>query len=126
MIQIISVAEGDPSVSLTKTLGQQKKSEILSALYMMRVDVSSVVRQKSITVWKNIVANTPKTLREILPVLMSDIVESLGSRNIDKREVAGRTLGDLTEKLADVVMPQIVPIIEERLQSEDPDKRQVK
>src|SRR5579883_2501522 len=91
---------------------------------MMRVDTSSVVRQKSLTVWKNVVTNTPKTVREILPVLMADIVESLGSGNVDKREVAGRTLGDLAEKLADVVMPQIVPIIQERLQSDDPDKRQ--
>jgi HEAT repeat protein len=74
-------------------------------------------------VWKTIVANTPKTLKDILPVLMRNIITCLGSSNEDKRSVASRTLGDLVSKLGELVLPTIIPILSEGLQSNNPDTR---
>ena len=48
------------------------------------------------------------------------------SANYDKRQVAARTLGDLVRKLGERVLPEIIPILERGLDSDDKDKRQVK
>lgn len=39
-------------------------------------------------------------------------------------QVAARTLGDLVRKLGERVLPEIIPILERGLDSEDADKRQ--
>ena len=38
-------------------------------------------------VWKTVVANTPKTLKEIMPVLMSTLIASLASTSSERRQV---------------------------------------
>lgn len=85
--------EVDSGSILLQVLGVEHRNTILAALYMIRSDVSSVVRQKALLVWKAVVNNTPKTLRDILPALMAALIDSLGSANVDKRQVASRTLG---------------------------------
>lgn len=85
--------EEDPGKIITQALGIEKRNIVLAALYMIRSDVSSVVRQKALLVWKTVVTNTPRTLKEILPSLMLTLIDSLGSSNVEKRQVAGKTLG---------------------------------
>ncbi len=98
----------------------ERRNQILAALCMMRSDVSSQVRQQAMLVWKAVVDNTPKTLREITPPLMTLVIAALGSSSYDKRQVAGRTLGDLVSKLGDRIMPELVPILERGLDNRQP------
>ena len=79
---------------------------MLAGLYMGRSDVALIVRQSALHVLKVIVTNNPKTL-------------------YDKRQVAARTLGDLVRKLGERVLPEIIPILEKGIDSDDSDKRQV-
>jgi hypothetical protein len=111
------------NTNLEAALGPERRNRILSALYMIRSDPSSVVRQKALLVWKSVVNNTPKALREILPVLMSTIIESFGDESFEKQQVAGKTLGDLVSKLGESILPEIIPILENGLESEDSDTR---
>lgn len=110
--------------AIIEVLGRDKRNEVLAALYMVRTDVSLSVRQAALHVWKTIVANTPKTLREIMPVLMSTLIASLASSSSERRQVAGRSLGELVRKLGERVLPLIIPILSKGLKDPSTSRRQ--
>lgn len=82
------------------------------------------MRQTSLHVWKVVVTNTARTLREILPTLIHLLLGCLASPSVDKRKVAARTLGDLVRKLGERVLPEVIPMLEEGLVSESTQERQ--
>lgn len=110
--------------AIIEGLGRDKRNEVLAALYMVRADVSISVRQAALHVWKTIVANTPKTLREIMPVLMNTLITSLASSSSERRQVAGRSLGELVRKLGERVLPLIIPILSQGLKDPKTSRRQ--
>ncbi|XWS64788.1 hypothetical protein CRYUN_Cryun05aG0033900 [Craigia yunnanensis] len=110
--------------AIIEVLGRDKRNEVLAALYMVRTDVSLTVRQAALHVWKTIVANTPKTLKEIMPVLMNTLITSLASASSEWRQVAGRSLGELVRKLGERVLPLIIPILSLGLKDLDASRRQ--
>lgn len=110
--------------AIIDVLGREKRNEVLAAVYMVRSDVSMTVRQAAVHVWKTIVANTPKTLKEIMPVLMNTLITSLASASSERRQVAGRSLGELVRKLGERVLPSIIPILAQGLQDSNGSRRQ--
>ena len=74
--------------SIIKILGPERRNRVLSGLYMGRSDVALMVRQISLHVWKIVVPNTPRTLREILPTLFTLLLGHLASTSHDKRQVS--------------------------------------
>ncbi|XP_074307849.1 protein ILITYHIA [Silene latifolia] len=110
--------------AIIEVLGKEKRNEVLAALYMVRTDVSVSVRQAALHVWKTIVANTPKTLKEIMPVLMDTLISSLASPSNERRQVAARSLGELVRKLGERVLPLIIPILSRGLKDPDSGRRQ--
>lgn len=110
--------------AIEEALGLDRRNSILASLYLIRSDTSAVVRQSALQVWKTVVPNTPKALREILPLLIGQIVAALASGHADKRTVAGRALGDIVKKLGDQVLPEVVPFLREGLEAGNENMRQ--
>ena len=110
--------------AIAKTLGQARRDKVLAGLYICRADVALEVRQNSMHIWKIVVPNTPRLLREILPVLLSALINNLASKNSDKRKTAAKTLGDVVRKLGERTLPDLIPILERNLSTADPSHRQ--
>ncbi|KAJ1931652.1 translational activator of GCN4, partial [Kickxella alabastrina] len=104
---------------LSQKLGADRCHAVLAALYVTRSDISASVRQMSFTVWKSLVSNTPRTVRECLPKIMDIVLVGLASESYDRRTTAARTLGDLVHKLGEAVMSRVVPILERALATPD-------
>uniref|UniRef100_H2ZRB0 TOG domain-containing protein n=1 Tax=Ciona savignyi TaxID=51511 RepID=H2ZRB0_CIOSA len=110
--------------AIVDILGQERRDLVLSGLYMGRSDVALLVRQSALHVWKIIVPNTPRVLREILPTLFNLLLGCLASKIYDKRQVAAKTLGDIVRKLGERMLPELIPILERGLDSDDEDQRE--
>mmetsp|Transcript_36317 Transcript_36317/g.82796 ORF Transcript_36317/g.82796 Transcript_36317/m.82796 type:complete len:2659 (-) Transcript_36317:74-8050(-) len=110
--------------AIMQVLGEERRNNLLAALYMLRSDVNPGVQQAAFQVWKAVVDQGSRTLKEILPSLMDMLIQHLSSTSADKQTVAGRALGDLVRKLQDRVLPEIIPILQEGLLSPDGNKRQ--
>ncbi len=82
------------------------------------------MRQTSLHVWKVVVTNTARTLREILPTLVQLLLGCLASQSSDKKKVAARTLGDLVRKLGERVLPEVIPMLEKGTESQSTQERQ--
>lgn len=100
-------------------LGPDIRKRILSRLYLRRSDTAAVVRSSAVQVWKSVVSVTPRTLKEILDVLVGQIVTALASGHPDHTQVAGRCLGEIVSKLGDTVLPEIMPVLRDALYKGD-------
>ena len=101
--------------ALTAALGEARHHDLLGAVYALRSDATLVVRQAAIHIWKTVVANTPRTLRLILPRLMQRLIAGLSAENDDRRQTASRCLGELVRKLGERVLPEVFPILRDGL-----------
>jgi HEAT repeat len=98
--------------AIEEVLGIGRRNEVLAALYIVRCDVSIRVRQMGMQVWKTVVSNTPRVLREIMPCAVRQVVVALSDEDEERRAAAGKALGDLSHKLGDRVVPEVLPALQ--------------
>ncbi|KAH7334649.1 translational activator GCN1 [Rhizoctonia solani] len=110
--------------ALTEALGKERRDRVLAALYIVRQDAVSAVRVASIHIWKALVANTPRTVRDLLPTLIDQIVNLLASPDSDQRETAARTIAELCRKLGEKILGEIVPLLRTAATSPNPATRE--
>ena len=106
---------GKVTATLRANIGEKNANDVLAALYIVRSDVSMAVRQSALQVWKSVVSNTPRTLVEIIPVLIQQLISKLSSESSELRVVAGKSLGELVRKMGDRVLPVVVPHLRKQL-----------
>eukprot|EP01041_Mallomonas_annulata_P003729 gene3729-7411_t len=112
------------TISIRAHIGEKEADAVFASLYIVRSDTSITVRQIALQVWKSIVSNTPRTLREIMPVLVKQLIEKLSSDSAELRTVTGKSLGEVVKKLGDYVLPEVVPHLQRGLSSSDESVRQ--
>lgn len=112
------------NTALLEILGQERRDRVLSLLFICRSDISGMVRNAAIEIWNPIVANTPKTIKEILPVLANIIIRRLASPDESQRRINAAALGDLVRRVGPEVLKQLLPTSEEVMFSGDADAKQ--
>ncbi|PFH47401.1 hypothetical protein AMATHDRAFT_152123 [Amanita thiersii Skay4041] len=105
--------------ALVDALGVERRDRILAALYLVRQDGVSVVRQSSIQIWKVLVSNTPRTVREMLPELMNQIIHLMSSDEPEQQETAGRTVTELCRKFGERTLGEMVTILKTKSSTSD-------
>lgn len=71
------IPAGSPVGGGLDVLSLEKRAFILSSLYIVRSDENPAVRQAATAAWKEVVQNTPKTLKEILPIMLKRLLGNL-------------------------------------------------
>ncbi|SGZ39210.1 related to Translational activator GCN1 [Hanseniaspora guilliermondii] len=113
------------SKSIINVLGQEKRDSVLSSIFVLRSDTSGLVRSAAVDVWKALVPNTPRTVKEILPVLTNIIVNNLASESSVLRTIVAQTLGDMVRRVGGDVMSRLLPTLSDNLdESTDSNSRQ--
>ncbi|GAA5901674.1 hypothetical protein JCM8208_001574 [Rhodotorula glutinis] len=110
--------------ALIDGLGKERRDRVLAAIYIVRQDAVGGVRQAAIGVWKALVPNTPRTVREILPILMSIIVRILASPALEQRETAARCLADTCRRLGESVLGEVIASLQKAMGSDDRRQRE--
>ncbi|EGB12354.1 hypothetical protein AURANDRAFT_52278 [Aureococcus anophagefferens] len=112
----IDAAMGDEATGalIEEQIGAAGWRNTLSSLYIARLDAVAAVRQAAVEVWKTVVPNTPRALRDILPVLVARLdLDEGDDADAEKQRVASRALGDVVKKIGDRVVPELVPLLRE-------------
>ena len=112
------------SKAFNEVLGAERRDSVLSALFVCRSDTSGAVRATASNIWKALVANTPKTIKEIMPTLISIIVRRLASPDEVQRSIAAATLGDMIRRVGGNALEQLLPTLRETMYSSDSDAKQ--
>ncbi|KAA1470496.1 ARM repeat-containing protein [Dentipellis sp. KUC8613] len=114
----VAVAESSRK-ALVEVLGAERRDRILSALYLARQDAVHSVRQSSIHIWKALVHNTPRTVREILSELITQIILLLSSTEVEQQETAARTTTEICRKFGERIVGDVVAILRSKASSPD-------
>lgn len=114
---------GTVSKQLVDSLGPERRDRVLSLLFICRSDTAVVVRNAAIDIWKALVANTPRTIKEILPSLTSIIIRRLANPDEAQRSIAAQTLGELVRRVGGNAMSQLLPTLQDSLSTSDSDAK---
>ncbi|KAL8447416.1 hypothetical protein Emed_004370 [Eimeria media] len=110
--------EVDPEdLMQTEVLSIERRSFILASLFTVRSDENPAVRQTAAAAWKRIVSNTPRTLKDILPILTRRLITNLAApaalrQQQQKQRAAARCIGSLAQKMGEQLLPQLLPHLE--------------
>lgn len=108
---------------VSAAIGTDRLNKVLAHLFITRTDPVSLVRAAAGEVWKPLVLNLPRTIRDILPTLTPIVVRKLASRDELQQELAAAALADLGERAGRAALEQLLPTLTETLNDPDADVR---
>lgn len=98
--------------SIIHTLGQERYNHVLASIYTCRSDPSIVVRNDAIHVWKSLVTNTPRTVKNIIGVILNICIRIIKSSNEERQTTAETAISEIILKNGSGILSAISPVIE--------------
>ncbi len=108
---------------MANKIGYVRRDKILSLIYLMRTDSVPLVCSTAWRVWRAVVVSQG-TVRKIFPTLINMIIARLASTDAGVQQGAGEALGEIVRKMGTEVLKEIVPLLQDRLNSDDEATRQ--
>ncbi|CAD5221496.1 unnamed protein product [Bursaphelenchus xylophilus] len=105
--------------TIVKYVGQKSRDKIIVSLYIARFDCAVQVRQAASHVWKLVVPNTPRTVKESLSSLYDLIVYCLGTSTEDRRIMGLECLSEVVRKMGDRIMEILMGEVRKSFESTD-------
>jgi HEAT repeat protein len=109
---------------LRNGLGKETANRIISKVFLQLYDPHTSVQQESTILWKSMVFNTSRTLREVMISLVHLLIEQLAKESEIVRTIASKAMGDMVQKLGHKSLLEIIPLLKESLSSEVDETRQ--
>eukprot|EP00656_Telonema_subtile_P052849 TRINITY_DN7467_c0_g1_i2.p1 TRINITY_DN7467_c0_g1~~TRINITY_DN7467_c0_g1_i2.p1 ORF type:complete len:2342 (+),score=823.11 TRINITY_DN7467_c0_g1_i2:10-7035(+) len=117
-VTLIGALSESSNEAMIESLGLPMYHNIVAALYIMRSDENTSVGHMAHRVWRTITENTGRMLQQIFPMLIEKVIDFLSDSDIEKQQLAGRSLGELVRKMADRVLPELMPVLLAKLQED--------
>ena len=108
---------------LNNVVGLNRMESTLSAIYILRNDSVGSVRVAASHIWNSLVSNTARMIQHLLPEMSQHIVDSLANSGGERRRLAGKTLGDLAQKLGSALFSKLLPILKQILLTGSADRK---
>ncbi|KAA0170180.1 hypothetical protein FNF28_01601 [Cafeteria roenbergensis] len=102
---------GAKSSRIVAALGRERRDAVLSAVYLLRSDGTAAVRQAAFPAWKSASLYMPGLLHDVLPSLVDRLVAGLASDDYDVRTLAVQGLGELTRRMGETIVAEVVPVL---------------
>ena len=83
------------SERILKALGEERRQRVLARLHIARSDPTYTVRNAASHIWKIVVVNTPRTLRELMRVLVQMLLTMLASNLREHQQVETSPISSL-------------------------------
>ena len=101
----------EQSRAALKSALREKYESLLASLFIIRFDSSGLVRQVALQVWKSVVTNTQRILKQILLPLMKILLGGLACEAVEMQGMCARTLAELLRRLGDNIFDVVGPIL---------------
>ena len=122
-LEVVELDEAPPTGSPLAALPVGQQHALLASVYIARHDAQPGVRSAASGVWKSLISNAPRTLRVILRAVTDQLIAGLCCSSEDQQHAAANALGELVAKLAERVLPKLVPIMQSGLDEGDEARR---
>lgn len=106
-----------------RVLSSDMVAHVISLTFIALSDIN--LKSVANKLWKDMVPNTPSTLKNYLPQIIESMIKHLNMSE-DQRFIAGKALGELVLKLGERVLSELIPMLQSQLLDPDsnPEKRQ--
>lgn len=113
MYQLVKELENDIIKSQPKYVTQEVKAEILSSMFILKYDIIERVATQAAQIWKNIIENQLKVLKQIIHTLIKQLFDIIQLTDVmELQEMGLNCMRGIVEKFGEKFCGETIDILE--------------